>query len=98
MTETIVRCVYFERPGPQNTARTLEIVGQRAEALDIRTILVASTRGETGVLAAQRFQGRDVVVVTHATGFRGPNEQELTDENRAAIEAAIRYAVEQVRS
>jgi hypothetical protein len=88
MTETIVRCVYFERPGPQNTARTLEIVGQRAEALDIRTILVASTRGETGVLAAQRFQGRDVVVVTHATGFRGPNEQELTDENRAAIEAA----------
>ena len=88
MTETVVQCVYFERPGPQNTARTLEIIEQRAEALDIRAILVASTRGETGVLAAQRFQGRDVVVVTHATGFRGPNDQELTDENRAAIEAA----------
>ena len=88
MTDTIVESVYFERPGPQNTARTLEIAGRRAEELDVRTILVASTRGETGVLAAQQFQGRDVVVVPHATGFRGPNDQELTDENRAAIEAA----------
>jgi hypothetical protein len=29
-----------------------------------------------------------VVVVTHSTGFKEPNCQELTDENRAAIEAA----------
>jgi hypothetical protein len=88
MTETAVQSIYFSPPGQKHTARTLEIAGQRAKELDIRTILVASTRGETGVLAAQQFQGRDVVVVTHATGFRGPNVQELTDENRAAIEAA----------
>lgn len=88
MTETIVQSVYFDQAGPQNTARTLEIVGRRIEELDVRTILVASTRGETGVLVAQQFQGRDVVVVTHATGFQGPNIQELTDENRVAIEAA----------
>jgi hypothetical protein len=88
MTETIVQSVYFERPGPQNTARTLEIARRRAEELDVRTILVASTRGETGVLAARQFVGRDVVVVTHATGFRGPNDQELTDKNHVAIEAA----------
>ena len=88
MTETAVLSTYFSPPGPQNTARTLEIARQRAEELDIRTVLVASTRGETGMLAAQQLQGRDVVVVTHATGFRGPNVQELTEENRAAIEAA----------
>jgi hypothetical protein len=88
MTETTVQSIYFSTPGPQNTARTLEIAARRAEELDIHTILVASTRGETGVLAAQQFQGRDVVVVTHATGFRGPNTQELTEENQAAIEAA----------
>jgi hypothetical protein len=29
-----------------------------------------------------------VVVVTHSTGFKKPNHQELTGENRAAIEAA----------
>ena len=88
MSQITIQSVYFDEPGLHNTARTLEIAGQRAEELDIRTILVASTRGETGVLAAQQFQRRDVVVVTHATGFRGPNVQELTEENRAAIEAA----------
>ena len=29
-----------------------------------------------------------MVVVTHSTGFKEPNHQELTDQNRAAIEAA----------
>jgi len=88
MSETTVQSVYFEQPGRQNTTRTLEIARKRAEELGIRTILVASTRGETGVQAAQSFQGYDVVVVTHSTGFAGPNTQELTEENRAAIEAA----------
>lgn len=88
MSETTVQSVYFEKPGPKNTARTLEVARQRASELGIRTVLVASTRGETGVQAAQQFQGCDVVVVTHSTGFAGPNTQELTEENRAAIEAA----------
>jgi hypothetical protein len=88
MSETNIQSVYFDKPGPQNTARTLEIARRRADELGIRSVLVASTRGETGVQAAQQFQGYDVVVVTHATGFREPNTQELTEENRAAIEAA----------
>jgi hypothetical protein len=88
MTDTTVQSVYFSQPGPQNTARTLEVARRRADELGIRTILVASTRGETGVQAAQQFQGYVVVVVTHATGSAGPNTQELTEENRAAIESA----------
>jgi len=88
MPEITVQSVYFEKPGPQNTARTLEIAKQRANELGIRTVLVASTRGETGVQAAQQLQGYDVVVVTHSTGFSEPNVQKLTDKNRAAIEAA----------
>ncbi len=88
MSEITVQSVCFEKPGPQNTARTLEVAKRRADELGIRTVLVATTRGETGVQAAQLFQGYDVVVVTHSTGFAGPNTQELTEENRAAIEAA----------
>jgi hypothetical protein len=80
--------VYFKQPGPQNTARTLEIARQRADELNIRTVLVATTRGETGVQAAQQFQGYDVVAVTHSTGFAKTDVQELTAENRTAIEAA----------
>ena len=88
MSAITVQSIYFEKPGPQNTARTLEIARQRADELGVRTVLVASTRGETGVQAAQQFQGYVVVVVTHSTGGREPNTQELTEENRAAIEAA----------
>jgi len=88
MADTTIQSVYYKQPGSQNTARTLEIARRRAEELGIHTILVASTRGETGVQAAQQLQGFDVVVVTHSTGFREPNDQQLTSENRAAIEAA----------
>ena len=88
MADTIVQSTYYEEPGKQNTARTLELARKRAEELGVRTILVASTWGETGAQAAREFGGYDVVVVTHATGFSGPNTQELTPENRAAIEAA----------
>ncbi len=88
MSDTQIQSIYFAQPGPQNTSATLEIARQRAEALGIRTILVASTRGETGVQTAQQYEGYDVVVVTHTTGFKEPNVQDLTDENRAALEAA----------
>ena len=86
--EVQVTATYFEKPGKENTQRTFELAKKRAEELGIKTILVASTRGETGVRACEAFRGYDVVVVTHSTGFKEPNHQELTDENRAAIEAA----------
>jgi hypothetical protein len=88
MSEIVVQSVYFEKLGKENTARTLEIAKQRADALGVKTILVATTRGDTGAQAAQLFQEYDVVVVTHSTGFKEANTQELTDENRAAIESA----------
>jgi len=63
----------------------LDAVKKRAEELGVKTILVASTKGETGVKVAEFFRGYNVVVVTHSTGFLGPDVQELTDENRARI-------------
>jgi hypothetical protein len=87
-SEVQVTAIYFQKPGRENTQRTLELAKRRAEELGIKTILVASTRGETGVRACEVLRGYDVVVVTHSTGFNEPNYQELTDENRAAIEAA----------
>ena len=86
--EVQVTATYFEKPGKENTQRTLDLAKRRAEKLGIKTILVASTRGDTGVRACETFRDYDVVVVTHSTGFKEPNYQELTDENRAAIEAA----------
>lgn len=87
MSELQAPCVYFTETGPRNTDRTLELVRDRAEALGIGKILVASTGGATGARAAQLLRDLDVVVVTHSTGFREPDTQELAPETRAAIEA-----------
>jgi len=76
---------YFEEPGPVNTERTLAIAAKRAAELGIKKILVASTRGDTGVKASEVLKGFQVIVVTHSTGFRTLNEQELTEENHQKI-------------
>lgn len=62
-----------------------EIVKKRAEELKIKSIVVASSSGKTGVKVAELFKGYNVVVVTHSTGFGGKDAQELTPENRDLI-------------
>jgi hypothetical protein len=80
-----VQTVYFAESGSANTDRTLEIAKKRAEKLGIKTVVVASTSGETGVKAVKLLTNCKVVVVTHATGFPAPDVQELTPQNRAEI-------------
>lgn len=87
MSDVTISSTYFATPGRGNTEAVLQIAKRRADELGIRSILVASTFGDTGVAAAELFTGYDVVVVTHSTGFAAPNAQELTAENRARIEA-----------
>lgn len=76
---------YFTNPGARNTDRVLELVRERADELGIRKVIVGTTTGETGVKAARRLKGLDVIVVTHSTGFSRPDVQELREENRRAI-------------
>lgn len=87
MDETTVLCSYFHTPGRENTERVLQIAKTRAEQLGIRSIVVATTTGQTGVRASEVFKGYNLIAVTHSAGFKEPNFQELTDENRRAIEA-----------
>jgi uncharacterized protein len=72
MTESIGQTVYFAAPGPANTDRVLSLVAERAQALGIRTVLVATTSGATGARAAEWLTDLDVVAVTHSAGFREP--------------------------
>lgn len=85
-SETRIPCVYFAEPGRGNTRRTLEAVAEAAEELGIRHVIVATTEGETGLLAAKILKGRNVVVVTHSTGFVRADHQELKPEYRKQIE------------
>lgn len=87
MSSTTVPCMYFVRAGQDNTDLVLQAARARAEDLGVRSVVVATTRGDTGARAAHVFEGYNLVVVTHSTGFKEANAQELTDENRAAIES-----------
>jgi len=84
MTE--VMATYFDETGAGNTEATLEIARKRAGELGIKTIVVATTSGSTGVKATEVFKGCKVVAVTHFTGFAEPNGQQLTEKNRKRIE------------
>jgi len=88
VTSSQVTCTCFDQGGPQNTAETLAIAQERARQLAIKDILIATTSGETGALAAELMPDRHVVAVTHSTGFAAPNEQQLEDQHRDRILAA----------
>jgi len=80
------KTTYFDKPGGENTDKTLALAKARADELGIKTAVVASTVGKTAVKTVDVFKGYKVIVVTHVAGFREPNSQEFTDENRKIVE------------
>jgi hypothetical protein len=85
--DTETTTYYFESPG-DHTDRVLEVAKAKALQRDVKHVVVASTRGKTGVRAAEAFKDTEieVVVVTHQTGHRGPGVQQLTEENRKRLQ------------
>ena len=77
--------IYFSEREGTSLDKTLHRVKERAAKLGIRSIVVASTSGETGVKVSEMLKGYNVVVVTHHFGFREPNTIELTEEKRKKI-------------
>ena len=78
---------YFEAVGRNNTDEVFRIVKKRAAELNIKTILVSSTSGETAAKAVDALKGLRIVAVGHSTGYREPNTQEFTEENRRKVES-----------
>ncbi len=82
-----LKTTYFDKVGMDNTMEVLRIAKQQAEELGIKTIVVASTIGDTAVKATEVLKGFRVIVVSHSTGWREPNTQEFTEANRKIIES-----------
>ena len=78
---------YFEKPGPDNTEQCLTIVKENIAEFHYKHVVVATTRGSTGILFAEGLKetGINLVVVTHSYGFKEPNTIELTDDAREII-------------
>ncbi len=83
-----IQCRYFKKPGSQNTRAVMEIAGARAEVLGIHTVLVATCSGKTAFEALEVLgTGKKIIAVTHVTGFREPNHQELSQDTRRQLES-----------
>jgi hypothetical protein len=65
------RIVYFEKPGPTNTKKTLQLAAEEVRRRGMTKVVVASTRGVTAKAAAAMFAGTGVrlIVVPHQFGF-----------------------------
>ncbi len=70
----------------KETEEVLRIGKDYAEENNIHDIVVATTRGKTGSMAADIFEDQNIVAVTHSTGFREEGKQELKDKNRRKME------------
>jgi uncharacterized protein len=73
---------YFDRPGPSNTEDAARFAVERARELGIRTIVVASTTGETALAFLKAVKGTDIslLVVTHVVGFEEPGVWEFSKD------------------
>ena len=80
------KTVYFERRGHKNTDVTLQLARERADSLNIRDIIVASSSGATGVKASEVFSRQNLIVVSSVVGFIEPNKAAMIEENRTMIE------------
>lgn len=68
------------------TSQVVEIAHESARKHNIKDIVVATTMGDTGVIASDIFgKEYNLVVVTHITGFRKNNVQELDEKKKGKI-------------
>ena len=81
------KTVYFENGGEACTDEALRIAAKYADAHNIKSVVVASTRGFTAEKAAGVFAGKSLTVVTHVHGFREPNAIEFPADVRSRLEA-----------
>src|SRR4030042_218063 len=64
---------YFNQPGVENTDDVLEVVYQRLKEGDIKSVVVASSSGKTGLKFAQKMaRETNLVVVSSHPGFSSP--------------------------
>jgi hypothetical protein len=91
MADSTRPCIYFERPGKDNTAKVVKAVMRRLDQGDIRTVVAATTTGYTPLAFAEALHGRDGIVlmsVGHGARVRewGAEYPTLKPEARQKLE------------
>jgi len=83
-----LKFIIFDSPGKENTKETLELAKYNADLLNIKKIVIASTRGDTITQAISIFDPSiyKMIVVTHNYGLREGSEQEFPEKLRSELE------------
>jgi hypothetical protein len=83
MVDLNLEVTYFEKGGPQNTDRALEIAKKYVNQFSIKDIIVASTTGMVAEKASAIFNPNEynLIIITHAYYFVSGNlRQEFPEE------------------
>lgn len=77
--------MHFDSAGLTNTEDVLNQADQRAKALKIKEIVVATTTGATAFKALERFKGCNITAVTYHCGFKKPFENRMPNEAKREL-------------
>lgn len=70
-----------------DTRSVLKIANEYARVYSVDDVVIATTKGHTALVSLDVMDGpKNIVAVTHSTGFRERNNQELDTERRKEIE------------
>jgi hypothetical protein len=78
--------MYFDRPGRNNTEKTLSLAFERGKTLGLNEVVVASSGGSTAYAAIEIFKGFNVIVVTTHCGWNKPFEPVMSAEVKTDLE------------
>ena len=79
--------MYFDTAGQVNTAQTLKAAAERARALGLDEIVLATTSGDTAFKALAHCEGFKLTALTYHCGFKEPFESVLPESVRQDLTA-----------
>jgi len=84
MADLTIESTYFEKPGPANTEKALNIAKKYAEQHDLKNIIIASTTGGNAEKALEVFdvETYNVIIITHSYYFTGSGKRQEFPEDK----------------
>ncbi|MBY9001450.1 MAG: hypothetical protein KGD64_11070 [Candidatus Heimdallarchaeota archaeon] len=71
--------VHFDKPG-NHVEEVLKLVQQKVDEANIKQVVVATTGGDTALIAVSTLKNCEIIIVTHQAGFIEPGGMEIEDK------------------
>ena len=78
--------MYFDKPGKNNTVKTLELAFARGKELGLDEVVLATSKGDTAYQALDIFSGFSIIAVTYHCGWKEPFKPVMDPQVRADLE------------